>query len=202
MNKVKQSLQSREPMAIALVLFISSMIIGILCSRLGSGFLIDGVDSLSEDYFIIIKQMDIEYGSLFLYTVGTHLKSFFLFFAACITVLGIPYMVYKIISTGFYIGFLLSALCLQYQLKGLLLAAAYVCPQALIYVPVMIGCLKYGYQVAAEISANSEHSIMHCIGILLKNKKLIIILFIGILAGALTETFLGSFLLRKVLVLF
>ncbi|MBE5960352.1 MAG: hypothetical protein E7256_03035 [Lachnospiraceae bacterium] len=202
MNKVKQSLQSREPMAIALVLFISSMIIGILCSRLGSGLFIDGVDSLNDSYFSVIKQMDIEYGSLFFYTAGTHLKSFFLFFAISITVLGIPYIVYKIISAGFYMGFLLSALCLQYQLKGILLAAAYVCPQALIYVPVIIGCLKYGYHVAAEVSAGSEHSISHCIGILLKDKKLIIILLIGVIAGALVETFLGSFLLRKVLLLF
>lgn len=201
MNKIKLKLQNKEPVAVALVLFVCSFIIGIVTSRLGSKFLLSGFDSLNKEYFERITNMNIKYGDLFQYIITSNLKKFIIFWLLNITILAVPYMAFSIIKKGFQTGFLMSALIMQYNFKGFVLMMVYVFPQGLIYIPVMYYCLKTGYQIAVSIRSSNTNS-LHNIYMLRNYRKMLILLIIGIFVGAIIETFFGSFLLKKTLLLF
>lgn len=202
MNKMKFKLQNKEPLAIALVLFVCSFIIGILVSKIGSKLLMDGFDSLNQNYFNRISNMDIAYGDLFQYIIFSNYKKFIIYWLLSITILAVPYMALSIIKQGFQFGFLLSALIMQYKFKGFVLMLVYIFPQGLIYIPIMYYCLKAGYDIAFQIRTSNNGDSLHNISMLRNYRKLIILLTIGILIGAIIETFIGSFLLKKVLTLF
>ena len=201
MNKIKFKLQSKEPLAIALVLLACSFIVGIVVSRLGSNLLLHEFDSLNQEYFERITNTEIVYGDLFQYIIVSNYKKFFIFWLLSITILAIPYMFLSIVKRGFQLGFLLSALMMQYQGKGLLLMLVYLFPHALIYIPIIYYCLKIGYQVSINIRNNNTNS-LHNIYMLRNHSKLLILLVVGIFIGSIVETFIGSFLLKRVLLLF
>lgn len=201
MNKIKLKLQNTEPVAIALVLFVFSIIIGIVVSRIGANLLSNDFERMNETYFKQILQAEINYGDLFWYILFQNLKRFFIFLLLCVTILALPYMVLCIGKTGFELGFLLSALMMEYHGKGLLLMLVYVFPQGIIYIPVILYSLKMGYDIAVNSGTNNSTNI-HNTNMLRKYGKLVILLITGICLGTLLETFLGSFLLRKVLQLF
>lgn len=202
MNKIKFKLQNKEPLVVALVLFVCSFIIGILVSKLGSKLLMDGFDNLNQNYFNRITDMDIAYGDLFRYIIFSNYKKFIIFWLLCITILAVPYMGLSIIKQGFQVGFLFSALIMQYHFKGFILMLVYIFPQGLIYIPIMLYCLKTGYDISFQIRTSNNSDGLHNIFILRNYRKLIILLIIGIFIGAIIETFIGSFLLRRVLTLF
>ncbi len=202
MNKMKFKLQNKEPLAMALVLFVCSFIIGILVSKLGSKLLLDGFDNLNRNYFNRITDMDIAYGDLFQYILVSNYKKFFIFWLLSITILAVPYMALSIAKQGFQVGFLLSALIMQYNFKGFVLMLVYIFPQGLIYIPIMLYCLKAGYDISFQIRTSNKEDGLHNFYMLRNYRKLIILLIIGIFVGAFIETFVGSFLLRKVLTLF
>lgn len=201
MNKIRLKLQNKEPLAIALVLFVCSFIFGIIFSRLGSNLLLYEFEYLNEGYFERITNMDIAYGDLFQYILINNYKKFIIFWLLSITILAVPYMALSILKKGFQLGFLISALVMQYNFKGFLLMMVYIFPQGLVYIPVMYYCLKTGYQIVAEIRMNNTNS-LHNIYMLRNYKKLLILLIVGIFIGAVLETFIGSFLLKKMLLLF
>lgn len=201
MNKLRLKLLNKEPLAVALVLFTISFLIGIIFSKVGAKLLLDGFDSLNENYFERITDSDIDYLDLLQYILITNYKKFIIFILLSITILAIPYMVFLITKMGFQLGFLFCALCMQYEWKGFLLMFVYVFPQALIYVPVILNALKSGYEIALSMNSSKASGLQNFY-ILRNYKKLIILLTAGIFLGAILEAFIGSLLIKKVLSLF
>lgn len=202
MRQFDIQLRRKEPMKLALVLFLLSLLIGGVYAKITQNLLSIGIDSVSSRYFNTIKNMDIQYWDLFRYISFSCGKSFFFIWVISLTILGIPYLGWLIISKGFQIGYLLTSLVITYHWKGVILYLSYQLPHSLVYVPVALLCLKYCYQLTMEMNHGQVTPSLHNISLLKKYAKLIIMLLLALFVGALMETFLGSFFIRKALSLF
>ncbi len=201
MKRWSLRLRKREPLTIAMVLFFASVILGCIFSKVSSGLLLNSVDSLNSRYFSTIKSMEIDYGDFFRYIFTAKLKPFFLFWTLSLTFLGLPYMGWYLLSRGFQVGYLLMTLWMHYGVKGGLLYFAYLFPQELIFVPVVLISIKNCYALYLEANHGTTTGLQNTL-LLKKYIKLIIILIGCILIGTCMEAFVGSYLVKKTLQLF
>lgn len=199
MNMYARNLQKKEPLKAAILLLILSLCFGGVYAKISQNLLRVGIESFSSRYFVTIQNMAIDYWDLFQYILWSGMKSFFLIWIFSLTIFGLPYLGWMIVSKGFQLGYLLTALFLNYNFKGVLLFFIYFFPQGLIFLPVSLICLKYCYQLTMEMNHGQATPSLHNITILKKYSRLIIILLIALTIGALMETFFGSFCLRKFL---
>ncbi|HCL01564.1 MAG TPA: hypothetical protein DHW61_03975 [Lachnoclostridium phytofermentans] len=201
MKRWSLRLKKREPLTIAMVLFFASVILGCIFSKVSQGLLQNSVDSLNSRYFNTIKSMEINYGDFFRYIFTSKLKPFFLFWTLSLTFLGLPYMGWYLLSRGFQVGYLMMTLWMHYGMKGGLLYLAYLFPQELIFVPVVLISIKNCFALYMEANHDTTSGLQNVL-LLKKYIKLIIILIVCILIGACMEAFVGSYLVKKTLQLF
>lgn len=202
MKQFSSQLRRKEPMKLALVLFFVSLLVGGIYAKITQNLLEVGIDSMSSRYFNTIRNMDIQYWDLFRYILFRCIKSFFFIWVMSLTIFGLPYLGWVIASKAFQTGYLFMALTMTYQWKGVLLFITYLFPHGIIYIPVALCCLRYCYQLTMEMNHGQATPSLHNITLLKKYLKLIIILLLALVVGALIETFLGSFIIRKVLTMF
>ncbi len=201
MNQLGGQFKKREPMKTAIILFLLSLLIGGVFAKVSQNLLSIGIAGISSRYFNTIKNMDIQYWDLFRYIFYSCIKSFFLIWIISLTILGLPYLGWLILSNGFQFGYLFTVLTMNYGWKGVLLSISYLLPHGLLYIPIALLCLKYCYQLTMEMNHGQVTPSLHNIILLKKYMKLIIILLAGLTIGAVLETFLGSILIQKVLTL-
>ena len=201
MNQLGNQLRKKEPLRIAIILFLLSLLIGGVFAKVSQNLLSVGIAGISSRYFNTIKNMDIQYWDLFRYIFFSCMKSFFLIWVISLTILGLPYLAWLIISKGFQFGYLFTVLTMNYGWKGVFLSISYLLPHGLIYIPVALMCLLYCYQLTMEMNHGQVTPSLHNITLLKKYMKLIIMLLGGLVIGAVLETFLGSVLVQKVLTL-
>lgn len=202
MKHFSTRLGRKEPFTYAIILFLLSLIVGGIFAKFTHNLLSIGIDSLSSRYFNTIKNMDIQYMDLFRYIVFSLFKSFFLIWVMSLTIFGLPYLVWVIVSKAFQFGYLTVALTISYGGKGVLLSITYLFPQGILYLPVAFLCVKYCYLLTMEMNHGNATPSLHNIVMLKKYVRLIFILLAVLLIGALIETFIGSYLVRRVLTLF
>lgn len=202
MNQLGTQMKRKEPMRLALVLFLLSLLIGGIFAKLSQNLLSIGIDSISSRYFNTIKNMDIHYWDLFRYILFSCFKSFFLVWVISLTILGLPYLGWLIISKGFQFGYLLAALVMTYGGKGIVLFLTYLLPHGIIYVPVAFFCMKCCYQLTMEMNHGQATPSLHNIGMIKKYFRVILFMLAALVVGALLETFVSSFFIRKTLMLF
>lgn len=203
MKLLKLKLQKLTVAQISILLIIVGLLSGILFANLFQPFYYDLMTNYQNNIFSDIVRENIDYSGLFLYIVKKNLKEFIIFWLLSITILGIPYMIFKLIFYGFTIGFFISSIALQYGIKGILLILAYIFPHGLIYIPVIILCLYNGYRLTRTIYYDNSGHISVIAKQLLKSYILLLIfLTVLILLGSFLEAFAGSFFLKKILVLF
>ena len=202
MKHFSTRLGNKEPLKYAMILFLLSLILGGIFAKFTQNLLSVGIDSLSSRYFNTIKNMDIQYRDLFQYIVISLLKSFFVIWVMSLTIFGLPYIIWVIVSKAFQFGYLTAALAISYGGKGVLLSISYLLPQGIIYIPVAFLCVKYCYQLTMEMNHGQATPSLHNVVLLKKYLRLILLLLAALLVGAIIETLIGSYLVRKVLTLF
>ena len=149
--------------------------------------------------FSEIVREKINYSQLFFYILKENLKEFMVFWLLSITILGIPYMVLRLIYFGFSLGFFISVIAMQYGFKGMLLILVYEFPHGLIYIPVILLSLYKGFVLCRSIYYDNRN-ITDTIRSLLKSYILLIIFLIALLLlGSFLEAYVGSFFLKKTL---
>lgn len=202
MKLLKIKLQRLTVMQISILLIIAGLFFGILFANLFQPYYYEKMVNYHDHIFSDIVRENIDYSGLFIYILSKNLREFVVFWLLCITILGIPYMIFKLFIFGFTAGFLISSIAIQFGIKGILLILAYIFPHGLVYIPVIILCLYNGYRLTRTIYyENAGH-----IGIIIKQLKsyvfLLIFLTVLILLGSFLEAYVGSFFLKKILVLF
>ena len=195
-------LGKKEPLKFAIILFFISLILGCIFAKLTQNLLSVGIDSLSSRYFNTIKKMDIQYKDLFQYIVISLLKNFLLIWVMSLTILGLPYIIWVIISKAFQFGYLTTALAISFGGKGVLLSISYLFPHGLLYLPVAFLCVRYCYQLTLEMNYGQATPSLHNVVLIKKYLPLLGILASILLLGAVIETFLGTYVVRRVLGLF
>lgn len=184
---------------IAIILLISGVIFGILTANLFRNYYQGQMVEYQQDMFTEIADGEIDYSGLFVYILKHNFKNFTVFWILTITILGVPYMGYKIISTGFSIGFLASSLAIHYGLKGIPFIIITQLPHGLLYLPIHLFCLYKGFYLCRTIN-HDRHNVVGRLSTHLKQYLLLlIVLSILLIIASFLEAYVGSFFLKKAL---
>lgn len=202
MKLQKLQLNRLSVMQVSVFLLIFGVFLGILCANIFKETYVGQIQNYELDIFSRIVSNDINYSGLFRYILGKNFSSFLVFWLLSITILGIPYMALKITSFGFFAGFFISAVTMQYGMKGLLLVLVYVFPHGLLYLPVWLLSLYKGFELCRTIYHDNRTNIGSIAKLLKSYALIILILAAALLAASFLEAYPGAFLLKKTLGLF
>lgn len=197
MKLVRFKVRNFNKIQTALILFFFGLFFGVLFANVFRTSYVQDLSALDLSYYKILKNIKLDYIELLKYTITNHLKSFMIFWILCITILGIPFIIGSVVAKGFEVGFLISAVTLQYGLKGILLFFAYLVPQIFLYVPVMIICLQKGFELAQHVYQGTRKPMTKSVVFEYLALLFMLLALIGI--GAILETYIGSSILKKTL---
>lgn len=200
--KLKLQIHRLSVLQIAIFLLSIGVFFGVLCANLFYESYESKIISYEETVFPEITSSDIDHPGFFLYVIGKNFNDFIIFWLLCITILGIPYIAFKITSFGFFTGFLISAVTMQYGIKGIILVLAYVFPQGLVYLPIAFISLYKGFELCRTIYRSNHGSIGGVIRPMKSFIIIILLLAVALLFGSFLEAYPGAFLLKKALGLY
>jgi stage II sporulation protein M len=202
MKLFKLQLRRLNVVQIAIILLILGLFCGVLFANIFEKSYDQQMLNYHTSVFSKITESKIDYTGFFGYVLTKNFGEFAIFWLLCITILGIPYMAYKIASFGFFTGFFISTVTMQYGLKGILLILAYVFPHGLVYLPIAVLCLYKGYDLCTSIYHDKRNHISGMAS-LIKSKLAILCLLAVLLAiGSFLEAYAGSYILKKTLEVF
>ncbi|HHT87855.1 MAG TPA: stage II sporulation protein M [Clostridiales bacterium] len=199
MKMLKAKLQRMSIIQKSILLMGVGLILGIISANMFRSFYYDKLVDSHNIIFNDIVRENIDYKSLFLYILGKNFREFAAFCLLSVTILGIPYIIFKIIAFGFTTGFFISVVAIQYGFKGILLILVYQFPHGIIYLPIIIVCIHRGYNLSKSIYYDTR-DYMGTIHRQLKS-YLILCFFLAVLLliGSFLEAYVGAFLLKKIL---
>lgn len=189
----------KEPVTFALVLFLSGCIVGALACKGGLALIPAGINLNFLDQFRLLSSESVPYGELFWFVIYRNFREFLIIWLLCFTVLGIPYLYFIVIKGGFHLGFLLLLLINSYGAKGFLIFLGFYFPQALIYIPLYYTSIKEGHQFCRKLKERGRSFSFKDIGLLSGKYRMFLLIALGLVVGSFAETYLGSYLLTKLL---
>lgn len=198
----RRSLQLKEKeLATAVtVLFLLGVLLGFLCLKLIT--VIAGGEKVQVDEEYLKRIAAVVPGfDLYLYTVWTKLKNMFLYFLLALTWLNLPYTAFLLLRQGFLLGYLLTCLLPQYQIKGLWIVFSYYFPQFLVAVPLWSFCFMIAWhawkeQNSLEYDADRVLS-LHKFKLLHLSGKRFLWIMAACFAESALEVWIGTFFLQK-----
>ena len=202
MKQLKLQLNRLSVIQIAIFLLIVGLFLGVLCANVFRENYSEQMQNYEDNVFSEITANDIDYSSLFVYVLGKNLNDFIVFWLLSITILGIPYMALKITSFGFFTGFFISAVTMQYGLKGILLILVYIFPHGLLYLPIALISLYKGYELCRKIYHTNRTSLGGLTKPIKSHLIIILLLAAALLVASFLEAYPGAFLLKKALGLY
>lgn len=199
MKLLKIKLQKLSIIQISILIMIIGLILGVLSANLFQSFYYERMMNYHNHVFSEIARESIDYSGLFYYILRENFKDFVVFWLLSITILGIPYMLLKIIVFGFSTGFFISAIAMQYGFKGILLILSYQFPHGLIYLPIILLCLHKGYGLCRSMYFENRNYLSFILRQLKSYLFLLIFLSVLLFLGSFLEAYVGSFFLKKAL---
>jgi len=124
-------------------LFMAGVAAGILAVHIGESILLKNTGLFDEEVLYHMKYMSVDSNALFCYVLRKRLAGFLIFAVLATTYLGLVLCVGAVVWYGAAFGAFLAVLVLRYGLKGVLLAAATLFPQYLLYLPALIFFLMW-----------------------------------------------------------
>ncbi|HKL79455.1 MAG TPA: stage II sporulation protein M [Mobilitalea sp.] len=202
MKQLKLQLKRFSVIQITIILLLFGLFAGILSANIFRDSYLNEMAEYQNKIFTDISKLDIDYKGLFLYVTGKNYKEFVVFWLLSVTILGIPYMAFRIVAFGFSTGFFISAIAIQYGFKGILLVLVYQFPHGLIYLPIAAFCLYRGFYLCRTIYYDKRNFLGTITKQLKQYLPLLLILAILLLLASFLEAYVGSFFLKKTLNLF
>ena len=202
MKPLKLQLNRLSVIQISIFLLIFGLFIGVLCANIFKENYFFQIQNYELNVFSKITSNDIDYSGLFRYILGNNFNDFIVFWLLSITVLGIPYMALKITYYGFFTGFFISTVTMQYGIKGILLVLVYVFPHGLFYLPIALISLYKGFELCRTIYHDNRTHIADIAKLVKSNLILLLLLAAALLIASFLEAYPGAFLLKKALELF
>lgn len=202
MNKLKLQWHRLSVLQISVFLLIFGVFLGVLCANIFRESYLGQIKDYELSVFSKITSNKIDYAGLFRYILGKNFNDFVVFWLLCITILGIPYMALKITSFGFFTGFLISAVTMQYGIKGILLVLVYVFPHGLLYLPIALISLYKGFELCKTIYHENRSNLSGIARLVRTYLIIIVLLAVALLIASFLEAYPGAYLLKKALGLF
>lgn len=136
------------------------VIVGVLCgtlfANLFQSFYRERFFLFDTSYATTLENLQINRFVIFKMALMKYSKDFFMLCLFCTTYIGIPYIMLHSVYKGFCIGFLISTATMKFGFTGLLYFLAYITPQYLIIIPVLLYTYKKGYQLNRQLYFNKE----------------------------------------------
>jgi len=202
MKPLKVQFHKLSVLQITMFLIVIGAFFGVLCANIFRANYTMQMQTYESNIFGKIVDGDIDYMALFQYVLGKNFNSFIIFWLLSLTILGIPYMALKVTSFGFFSGFFISAITMQYGLKGVILVAVYMFPQGLLYLPIALISLYKGFALCRTIYSENRNNFGGILKLVKSNLFLIFLLALALVAASFLEAYPGAYLLKKVLVTF
>lgn len=183
---------------IAMLLYAAGFLIGVILAFISKDSYMNQLSNLNTTFFTNLNSAKIDHNQLFQLILIKKIKSLYLLFLVCTTILGIPYLTLYLLLKGFNLGFLLAASILQFKIKGIVLFIIYLFPQCLVYIPVLVLAVIRGYHMNRQIHYSSQNK--------KTTKKLIkeqipflLIASVLLLVGSLMEAYFNASIIQKVI---
>jgi stage II sporulation protein M len=202
MKKFKLLINSPNVIQVAIILLIIGLFLGVLCANVFSDHFTDSLRIYEDNVFTEIMNSEINHAGLFRYVLGNNFNDFVIFWLLSITILGIPYMALKVASFGFFAGFFISAVTMEYGFKGIILVLVYLFPHGLLYLPIVLICLYKGYLLGRDIHQSSHTSLAGVLKPLRENLIIIVLLAVALIFASFLEAYPGAYFLKKAITLF
>lgn len=199
MKQFKLQFHKLNVIQIAIILLVIGLFLGVLCANIFRENYINQIQNYEDNVFSKISTGNIDYTGFFGYVLGKNFSSFAIFWLLSITILGVPYMAFKITSFGFFSGFFISAITMQYGLKGLVLVLAYIFPQGLLYLPISLFSLYKGFELCRTIYSENRNNFGGIIKLLRSYMVIILLLAVAIFIASFLEAYPGAYILKKAL---
>lgn len=199
MKPLKVQLHKLSILQITIFLLIVGVFFGVLCANIFRENYATQMQTYETNVFAKIADSNIDYAGLFQYVLGKNFNDFIIFWLLSLTILGIPYMALKVSSFGFFTGFFISAVTMQYGLKGLLLVLVYVFPQGLLYLPIALVSLYKGFELCRTIYSENRNNFGGITKLLKSNLFIILLLALALVLASFLEAYPGAYLLKKAL---
>lgn len=191
--------KSSRVIRISMVLFLIGVTLGAISANILKDSYFKGIEVFGDAYFDKLYVLDIDHGRLLSYILWNNFKRYFIFWIFAITAIGIPYMMFAVGYVGFCTGFLLSVAIIKYGLNGFFLFLLYLFPQYLLYFPVAIIVLVQGYQLCVSLYYNIPLNKKNKMSLIFEKIPVILFFFLLIILGSLSEAYINSLVLQKML---
>lgn len=199
---LRGKIRKLEETKLGIFLFCISILLGILLSHGIKSYYWSDMGILDTTYLNRIKEYDMEYSKFFQYILSHNFRNFLFFLILMGTGIGIPYIFVCLIYNGIKWGFFFSVFIMKFHAKGILLIFGYLFPQCLIYIPFSILCLNYGFWICKNRKNNKNRIERINVEKYLKHLVLILCLSLILMLGGLVETYIGSYILKKIILQF
>ncbi len=198
MKYIKMLLKKYGENWTGLIVFTFGLFLGLVFSRVLRRFYWDEIDLLNGAYYEILINMDIDYKTLRKYVLWKDFKNFALIWGISFTKIGISSLVLILLYYGISAGFFASVMIMGYGFKGILLIIGYTFPQIIVYLAVLVLSFRGGYWLCKNLYYDGlrKRSTLEIAG---KYGVFIFVLAIFLVLGALLETYVGSFVLIKII---
>lgn len=199
MTKIKMPVNKIRPDKAAVLLFFLGTVLGISAALIFRSTFKEKLDLFPHG---AVSSTVIDYGRLLNMVLVKNLKTYFMLWIFCLTTLGIPALSIFLSYKGLGTGFLLAVFIMQYGIRGILLYLTCLFPQCVIYIPVYILAMISGYRLCRALYHSGQLNDKSRKRIILDKLPMFIILAVLLAAGGLTETYINSTLMERVLLFF
>ncbi len=197
MKKIRLQLNRPSIIQGALILLVIGLFLGIVCANVFQDHFTKQLQVYEDNVFTQIAGSNIDHAGLFRYVLGNNFGDYITYWLLCITILGIPYMALKITSFGFFAGFFISAVTMEYGLKGILLVLVYLFPHGFLYLPIVLICLYRGYLLSRDIYQSNHTSLASILKPVRENLITIFLLAVALIFASFLEAYPGAYFLKK-----
>lgn len=185
-------------------------LLGLVLMNTGKKVLLENTGLLSENMLYTVKYAPVDSNAFFLYVLQKRLGCALILAVLSTTWLGLAAVWTCAAWLGISFGMLVMAALLRYGLKGILLIAVGIFPQALVYFPVSILLLRWSYEFCMTIYfpdkiqgsslLHGENSSKYA---LLRNKGITFIMLLGVvIIGCILESYVNPKLVFNLLQFF
>ncbi len=186
--------RQKEPLLIAVVLFLCSLLIGTLCGRLFVLTMRDKVLAQFAEELNMLAHGEINYVEMFRYTLFKNAVIFLSILLATLCIIGPWYYLFRIGKLGLSCGMLAGQVGGIFHAKGILLMMAYYLPAWIVYAPAYIALYKNAYELWQVVFHKHDERNVTLSRSDFVRRTLILLLLLEF--GAVLEVWLGSLLLR------
>lgn len=183
---------------------------GLLFMHAGKKVLLENTGLLSENLLYAVKYAPVDSNAFFLYVLQKRLGYALILAVLSTTWLGLAAVWTCAAWLGLSFGMLVMASLLRYGLKGILLIAVGVFPQAFVYFPAAILLLRWSYEFCLSIyfpeklrESGGLHGDKSGKYVLIRQKGVKFILLLGVvIIGCLLESYVNPTLMLNLLKIF